>query len=97
MYVLELRGHVDRIFKKLAKRNPSQMKAIMEKIDEILEDPHRFKPLHYPLVGMRRVHFGNFVLTYSVDEARKSVVLEDYEHHDKVYRTNNRCLAWIER
>ncbi len=86
MYVLEVREHVDRIFKKLAKRNPDQMKTITEKINEILEDPHRFKPLHYPLVGMRRVHFGNYVLTYSIDEPRKSVVLEDYEHHDKVYR-----------
>jgi len=86
MYVLEVRGHVDKIFKKLAKRNPNQMKVITEKINDILEDPHRFKPLHYPLVGMRRVHFGSFVLTYSIDEARKSVVLEDYEHHDKVYR-----------
>jgi len=86
MYTLEVRGHVDRIFKKLAKRNPDQMTAIAEKIREILEAPHRFKPLRYPLVGKRRVHFGNYVLTYFVDEPRKSVVLEDYEHHDKVYR-----------
>jgi len=86
MYVLEVRGHVDRIFKKLAKRNPGQMRAIGEKIKEILEDPYRFKPLHYPLVGSRRVHFGNYVLTYSIDEPRKSVVLEDYAHHDRVYR-----------
>ncbi len=86
MYVLEVRGHVDKIFNKLAKRNPDQIKAITEKINAILEGPHRFKPLHYPLVGMRRVHFGNYVLTYSIDEPRKSVVLEDYEHHHKVYR-----------
>ena len=76
MHTLEVRGHVDRIFKKLAKRNPDQMKAIAEKIREILEDPHRFKPLHYPLIGKRRVHFGNYVLTYSIDEPRKSVVLD---------------------
>jgi addiction module RelE/StbE family toxin len=86
MYVLELRAHVDKLFKKMGKRNLHQLKAIMEKINEILENPHRFKPLHYPLVGMRRVHFGNFVLTYSIDEARKSVLLEDYEHHDNVHK-----------
>ena len=86
MYVLELRAHVDKLFKKLGKRDPRQLNAIFDKISEILENPHRFKPLHYPLVGMRRVHFGNFVLTYSVDEARKSVILEDYEHHDRVYK-----------
>ena len=86
MYALEAREHVDRIFKKLAKRNPNQMDVIARKIQEILEDPHRFKPMHFPLGGMRRTHFGSFVLLFSIDEQRKTVVLEDYEHHDRVYR-----------
>jgi YafQ family addiction module toxin component len=85
MYTLEVRGHVDKVFKKLARRNPNQMGAIERKIGEILEDPHRFKPMHFPLGGLRRVHFGNFVLLFSVDEERKTVVIEDYEHHDRVY------------
>lgn len=85
MYALETRGHVDRIFKKLARRNPDQMEAIAKKIEEILEDPHKFKPMHFPLAGMRRVHFGILVLLFSVDEERKTVILEDYEHHDNVY------------
>ena len=38
---------------------------------------HRFKPLQFPLLGMHRVHFGNFVLMYSIDEMRKTVVIED--------------------
>ena len=84
-YILETRKHVDKVFKKLAKKNPQQMKAVAEKIDEILSNPHRFKPLHFPLAGLRRVHFGNFVLLYSIDEMRKTVVIEDYEHHDRVY------------
>ena len=86
MYALEAREHVDRIFKKLAKRNPNQMDVIARKIQEILEDPHRFKPMHFPLGGMRRIHFGSFVLLFSIDEQRKTVILEDYEHHDRVYR-----------
>ncbi len=86
MYALETREHVDKILKKLARRNPDQMKAIGSKIEEILEDPHRFKSMHFPLAGMRRVHLGNYVLLYSVDEQRKTVILEDYEHHDRVYR-----------
>jgi YafQ family addiction module toxin component len=86
MYDLEIRDHVDRAFKKLRKRNPRQMEVIGSKIQEILEDPQRFKPMHFPLAGMRRVHFGSFVLLFTVDEQRKTVVLEDYEHHDRVYR-----------
>lgn len=87
MYVLETREHVDKSFNKLAKKNPNQMEIISKKIQEILEDPHRFKPMHFPLAGRRRVHFGNFVLLFSIDEQRKTVVLEDYEHHDRIYKT----------
>ncbi len=86
MYVLEVRESVDRIFRKLSRRDPDQMDAIGKKIKEILENPHSFKPMHYPLAGMRRIHFGSFVLLFSIDEQRKTVVLEDYEHHDMVYR-----------
>ena len=85
MYTLEARERVDRIFKKLAKKNPNQMEIVARKIQEILEDPHRYKAMHFPLGGMRRVHFGNFVLLFSIDEQRKTVILEDYEHHDRVY------------
>jgi YafQ family addiction module toxin component len=85
MYALEVRERVDRIFKKLSKKNPNQMHLISKKVQEILLDPHAYKPMHFPLAAMRRVHFGSFVLLYSIDEQRKTVVLEDYEHHDKVY------------
>lgn len=87
MYVLETREHVDRIFGKLARKNPNQMEIISKKIQEILEDPHRFKPMHFPLAGKRRVHFGSFVLLFPVDEQRKTVILEDYEHLDRIYKT----------
>jgi mRNA-degrading endonuclease RelE of RelBE toxin-antitoxin system len=86
MYALETGDHVDRVFKKLARWNPHQMGVRSKKIQEVLEDPQRFKPMRFPLAGMRRIHFGNFVLLFSVDEQRKTVILEDYEHHDKVYR-----------
>ena len=86
MYVLEVREHVDKIFKKLAKKNANQMLNINKKLQEILLDPHAYKPMHFPLAGMRRVHFGSFVLLFSIDEQRQTVVIEDYEHHDKVYR-----------
>ena len=88
MYTLEIRERVDRTFRKLAKRNSKQMEIIGKKIQEILDDAHRFKTMHFPLAGMSRVHFGSFILMFSIDEQRKTVVLEDYEHHDEVYRTS---------
>lgn len=86
MYELEIRENLDRAFRKLAKRDSQQMEAVAKKIREIAAAPYAFKPLRFPFAGKRRVHFGSHVLIYSIDEARKTVVLEDYEHHDRVYR-----------
>ena len=86
MYSLEVRESVDRIFFKLAKKNPKQMRIIDKKIKQILENPHHFKPMRAPMQHLRRVHIDkSFVLTYSVDEQNEIVVIEDYDHHDNVY------------
>lgn len=46
----------------------------------VLPAQHRFKPMNFPLAGMRRVQVGSFVLLYSIDEQRRTVVLEDYDY-----------------
>ena len=86
-YSLEIKKHVERTFEKIAKKDPIQEKAVKKKLRQILEAPYRFKPLRKPMQGMRRVHaFGPFVLVYSINEKEKTVIIEDYDHHDKVYR-----------
>jgi len=87
MYDIEIREHLDREFRKLAKKDSRQMEAVAKKVQEIVEEPHAYKPLRFTLAGLRRVHIGSYVLLFSIDEARKTIVLEDYEHHDRVYRT----------
>jgi YafQ family addiction module toxin component len=87
MYDIEIREHLDSTFRKLAKKDARQLEAITKKVEEISRDPRAYKPLHFPLAGKRRVHIGSYVLVFSIDEARKTVVLEDYEHHDRVYRS----------
>jgi len=47
----------------------------------MLEDPYQFKPLKYPLEGLRRVHIGSFVLIYEVVENLKKVRVIKYKHH----------------
>ena len=87
MYELEVRKSVEKIFHKLAKKNPKQMEIISQKIDEILENPHHYKNLRRPLQDFKRVHIDkSFVLVYSVDESTETVFIEDYDHHDKIYK-----------
>jgi YafQ family addiction module toxin component len=86
MYALEVKEGVDRTFRRMTKKDRRRLEAVGAKVAEILEDPHRFKPLRAPMQGKRRVHVGPFVLVYEIDEERKVVTLLDFEHHDRVYR-----------
>jgi len=86
MYSIAAKPDVDRIFSKLSKRNPKQLKIILKKIDQILKNPFHFKPLRGDMHGARRVHIDkSFVLIYEIEEERKKVRILDYDHHDKIY------------
>ena len=78
---------VDRIFKKLAKKDKNQLFAIDKKIKQLQENPFIGKPLHFPLQNMRRVHIlKSFVLVYDIQNKEKTITIRDYDHHDNIYR-----------
>ncbi len=85
MYAPDFLPNLDRVLRKLAKKDPVIHNAVRNKVKEILENPHHYKPLGNVMSGKRRVHVGSFVLVFSIDETRKTVVFEDFEHHDKAY------------
>jgi YafQ family addiction module toxin component len=85
MYNLEIKPSADKIFKKLAKKDKEQLRRIGKKIKQILKDPYHFKPLKFPLDGLRRAHVGSFVIAYEIDEESKTVTIFDYDHHDNIY------------
>lgn len=87
MYSLDIRPQLDKKLDKLFKKDRMQYERVIRKAEEILQDPHHYKNLRAPLQNWKRVHIAkHFVLTFSVDEKRKVVILEDYEHHDKIYK-----------
>ena len=87
MYSLKVKPNLDRILNKLSKKNHKQYEIIKNKVEEILENPQHYKNLKGPLKGWKEVHIDkSFVLTFSVDENTKTVTLEDYDHHDKIFR-----------
>jgi len=47
------------------------------------------------MAGKRRVHFGSFVLVFSIDENRKAIILEDIDHHDKMYKNWAPSTGWL--
>ena len=86
MHSYELRKSVEKIFLKLAKRNTKQLLIIENKIQEVRQNPQHYKNLRMPLQHLKRVHIDkSFVLVFSVDETKKHIIIEDYEHHDNIY------------
>jgi len=86
MYQYEFRESVEKILKKLAKKNPKQVTIIEKKIEEIILNPRHYKNLRAPLQHLKRVHIDrSFVLVFSVDETTKKIIIEDYDHHDRIY------------
>jgi len=87
MYSYELRKSVEKVFFKLAKRNPKQMLIIEDRISKIRQNPQHYKNLRHPLHHLKRVHIDkSFVLVFSVDEGKKHIIIEDYDHHDNIYK-----------
>ena len=88
MYSLAIRKSIDKLFSRLAKRNPARLKLVEKKIEQILVSPHHFKPLRVPMQHLRQVHVDeSYVLVYSIDERNRLVVIEDFAHHDKIYKS----------
>ena len=86
MHNLLLRKSVEKTFFKLAKKNPKLLMKIKKKIDEIIHHPEHYKNLRQPLNHLKRVHIEKrFVLVFSVDSSAKQVIIEDFDHHDKIY------------
>ncbi|MCX6710994.1 MAG: type II toxin-antitoxin system RelE/ParE family toxin [Candidatus Woesearchaeota archaeon] len=86
MYSCEMRKRVEQELFKLVKKDRKQMEAINKKINEIICNPYHYKNLRAPLERLRRVHIGSFVIVFSIDEKRKLVIIEEYAHHDEIYK-----------
>jgi len=86
MYNIKISPRLDEIIQKLEKKNRKQVEIILKKAGEIAENPHRYNNLLAPLNNLKRVHVDkHFVLVFYIDEESKSVILENYAHHDNIY------------
>jgi len=87
MYTLYIRPSLKKKLVKFGLKNPKQAESIAKKSEEIINNPHRYKNLRYPLNNWKRVHIDrHFVLTFSINEDTKTVILEEYDHYDKIYK-----------
>ncbi|MFH1971866.1 MAG: type II toxin-antitoxin system RelE/ParE family toxin [archaeon] len=83
MYRYIIESKLEKILKKLAKRNRLAYDKILNKIDEIIQNPEHYKPLKNELKGIRRAHLGHFVLTFQIKD--NTIIFLDFDHHDNIY------------
>ncbi len=88
MYSLKVKEEADKIFKKLSRKNPKQLRIINKKIFQIRKKPnHRYKFLRKPLQTFNRVHIDkHFVLIFKIDHIKNTIIVYHFDHHDCVYR-----------
>jgi len=70
---------------KLKKKDVQMYERIKQKIHEIMENPHHYKPLSNVLKGCRRIHLGHFVLIFEINEREQKVIFTRFSHHDDAY------------
>lgn len=87
MYFLDIKPEVDKIFKKLYKKDTKQLQIINQKIKKLRLNPyHKYKFLREPLQTFNRVHIGPFVLIFKINHRDKIVEIFYYDHHDEIYK-----------
>jgi|WetSurMetagenome_2_1015567.scaffolds.fasta_scaffold920520_1 mRNA-degrading endonuclease RelE of RelBE toxin-antitoxin system len=84
VYSLEIEEEVSKTFRK-PKEKQGAARSINKKILQILSDPTQFKPLKYPLDGLRRAYIGSFVIIYRIIENPATIQIIKYAHHDQAY------------
>lgn len=87
MYHLDIKPEADKIFRKLARKNPYQLMIIHKKIEEIRANPLRdYKFLRKPLQNYNSVHIDtHFILIFRIDHEKEVVDVYYYDHHDFAY------------
>jgi YafQ family addiction module toxin component len=92
MYNFEISEKLEKILKKLFKKDKKTYEIIIKKIQEIIssEDPHHYKNLRYNLKEYKRVHIhSHFVLAFKIEEDKKIIKFLDFDHHGKIYNKKN--------
>ncbi len=91
MHTHEIKPHLQRILKKLAKKDSHMYNQVMNKIEEVINssDVEHYKNLRYDMKDQKRVHVGHFVLVFQYDKQTNFISFEDFDHHDNIYQRKN--------
>ena len=86
MYKPGIESNLKNKLKKRFKKDRKRYEIVMKKMEEILQNPHHYKPLSHDMKHLCRVHIdSSFVLIFSINENDEIVLFIDIDHHGKIY------------
>ncbi len=83
VYSIEFSEEFEKSMKKLKKKDKVMFEQIQKKLIELINNPGHYKPLRNILAGYRRLHFGSYVVIYTIDGDVVRIISLD--HHDSAY------------
>lgn len=88
MHNLKVSEHLQELMKKLSRKDKSLYEQPLKKIDEIKNcyDVEHYKNLRYNLKDSKRAHVGHFVIIFQYDKKTDTINIDDFDHHDVIYR-----------
>ena len=88
MHNFDVSDNLEKILKKLSKKDKNLYNQILKKIDEIIhaEDLKHYKNLRYNMNDSKRVHIGHFVLIFQYKKEEDLILFDDFDHHDTIYK-----------
>jgi len=88
MYLYRIQPNLQKILLKLFKKDKKTRERVLKKIEEIINsgDVEHYKNLRHDLKDFKRVQIGENVLVFKFDKTNNTIVFEDFDHHDNIYR-----------
>jgi len=80
--------HLQKVMRKLSKKDKSLYEQLLKKIDEIINcyDVGHYKNLRYNMRDSKSVHIGHFVLVFQYNKSTDTINFDDFDHHDIIYK-----------
>jgi len=87
MYEYNLSPTLQKIMKKLFKRDKQTRERIIKKIKEVISsyNVEHYKNLRHDLKKFKRIQIGEKVLVFKFDKTNNKVLFLDFDEYDKIY------------
>lgn len=88
MYNFQVSEQLQKVLKKLSKKDRELYNQVLKKIDEVVNSRNieHYKNLRRNIKDSKRVHIGHFVLVFQYKKEENLIKFDDFDHHDKIYK-----------